>query len=308
MNLTQEQLAYTAGFLEGDGSFQIMRYRSKKSGYVYEYRISGYNTKEEVIKWLHEKIGGYYASVTASGRNKKPYHWNIKNKEAIELAELIYPYLIAKKNEVGVWLEYAYTIVPNRTNKMSQESINHRIDLINRIRDIRNNQNLVTKQSCYQNSLLKPIHYPTQTEIAYLAGLSDAEGCFRLHRINKKNRPNPIYATVFEIGNTNDLFFPWLMAKFGGNITFRPSTKEKFKDLGLWYVMASQLRLFIHDLNKYLIIKKPVCEKIIEFDQTNISNGGDRHSEKFKSAYKQVLIKRDIIFDQIQSLNAKGHH
>lgn len=74
------------------------------------------------------------------------------------------------------------------------------------------------------------------------------------------------------------------------------------------FLMSSQLRTFIHDIEKYLIIKKAVCNKIIEFDQTIISNGGDRHSEAFKNSFRDVITKREIIFAEIQVLNTKGHH
>jgi hypothetical protein len=308
MNLTQQQLAYIAGFLEGDGSFQIMRYNSKRSGHVYEYRISAYNTKEEVIKWFADTIGGYYGHVKSSPRWKKPFHWNIKNQEAIQLAQALHPYLISKKEEVSIWLEYAQNVIPNRTNKRTQETIDLRMNLIKKIRDLRNNKNCVRKEDIVEYCTISSNYYPTQIDLAYLAGLVDAEGCFRLHRLIKKNRLNPTYASVLEIGNTNALFFPWLMKTFGGNITFVKSKEPKRKNHAVWYIMASQIRLFIHDLVKYLIIKRPVCNQIIEFEQTILPNGGDRHSQKFKDSYKEVLIKRDLIFAQIQSLNTKGHH
>jgi hypothetical protein len=308
MNLTQHQLAYIAGFLEGDGSFQIMKYKSKTCGIVYEYRISGYNTKEEVIKWLVDNIGGYYAKVATSPRQKEPYHWNIKNQEAIKLAEQIYPYIIAKQDELNIWLQYAHDIISNRTNKRTQESIDFREDCIKQIRNIRFNKNLVTQNDCLRYKTIKPIVKPNQLDIAYLAGLIDAEGCFRLHRLIKKNRPNPTWASMLEIGNTNTLFFPYLMSKFGGNIYYVKSKEPKQRSYGIWYIMATQLQVFINDLVKYLIIKKPVCEKIIEFSNTIIPNGGDRHSVKFIDSFKEVLATRERIFAEIQTLNTKGHN
>lgn len=310
MNLTQYELAYIAGFLEGDGSFQIMKYKSKTCGIVYEYRISAYNTKEAVISWFHERVGGYYAKVKTSERNKQPFHWNIKNQEAIKLAELIYPYMLTKKEELETWLKFSYTIIPNRTTKRTSECIEEREQLISHIRNIRTNRNLVNKEDCIEYCKIKQIGYPTEIDMAFFAGFVDAEGCFRLHRLIKKNRPNPTFCTVLEVGNTNTLIFPWLMSKFGGNITFSSALdyEKRKKNIGVWYIMASQLRKIYDDLAKYLIIKKPVCEKIIEFDKTNLPNGGDRHSQAFKDNYKSILAKRECIFKEIQELNAKGHH
>ena len=223
------------------------------------------------------------------------------------MAEQIYCFMVAKQEELSIWLAYAKDIIPNKTNKLQQKQINYRTMLIKRIRNVRINKNLVTKEDCDRYNKIIKCEF-SSIDIAYLAGLIDAEGCFRLHRLIKKNRPNPTWATILEIGNTNTLFFPWLKNKFGGHITFVKSKDPKSKNYAVWYIMSSQLRLIINELIKYLIIKKPVCEKIIEFDKLIISNGGDRHSQIFKNAFKSNLIRREEIFTEIQILNAKGNH
>ncbi len=308
MDLTQVQLAYIAGFIEGDGCFYISRYFGKQSGYVYEYRLAAYNTNEKIMLWFKENIGGWYRKVNTSTRWKKPFHWNIKNQEAIILVESLFPYLVARKEEAELWLKYAKDIIPNRTNKLTQETIDFRINLINKMREVRKYKNIVNIEDCKKYRLDTTKCIPTEIDFAFLAGLTDAEGCFRIHRHIKKNKPNKVYATSLEIGNTNSLFFPWLIARFNGHIHFNKSNDPAKKTAATWCVMSAQLRIILNNLIKYLIIKHPVCEKIIEFDNTNIKNGGDRHSIQFKESYKSVLIKREDIITQIQVLNAKGHH
>jgi len=308
MNLTNEQLAYIAGFLEGDGSFQIMRHKVKNKTYAYEYRISGYNTKFEIIQWLVDNVGGHSSEVKTSPRQKKPYHWHIKTIQALKLAEAITPFLVSKKEEVDIFIQFSRFVSANTTKKLTQEGIDIRVNLINQIRHVRNNKNIITRDECNKVKQIKPIEYPSQTDIAYLAGLIDAEGCFRLHRIIKKKMIHPAWASVMEIGNTNSLFFPWLMTKFGGNLNFAKNNGFNVKPFAKWYIMSNQMRKFTSDLMKYLIIKKPVCAKIIEFDQTVLPNGGDRHSDLFKRTYQEVSAKREIIFNQIQILNTRGQH
>lgn len=308
MELTQVQLAYIAGFIEGDGCFSIARYFSKQDGYVYEYKLAAYNTNEGIMIWFKKNIGGYYRKVKTSPRWKKPFHWSIKNKEAIKLVELLLPYLVAKQEEASLWVKYAQNIIPNKTNKRTQETIDFRMGLIDDIRKVRKSKNIVTRADCSGYGSILPKTKPSEIDFAYLAGLTDAEGCFRIHRHIKKNKPNRVYATSLEIGNTNSLFFPWLIARFKGHTHFNKNSDPTRKTAATWCIQAAQLRTILGDLVKYLIIKRPVCEKIIEFDNTNIKNGGDRHSKQFKESYKSILIKREEIFAQIQALNTKGHH
>jgi hypothetical protein len=308
MELTQEQLAYIAGFIEGDGCFFISRYFSKQSGYVYEYRLAAYNTNEKIMLWFKENVGGWYRQVNTSSRWKKPFHWALKNQEAIVLVELIFPYLVAKKEEAKIWLKYAKNIIPNKTNKRTQKTIDYRVNLIDEIREVRKSKNIVKKEDCNKYGSIVPKTKPSQVDFAYLAGLSDAEGCFRVHRHIKINKPNKVYATSLEIGNTNSLFFPWLISRFNGYVHFNKGKDLTKKTAATWCIMAAQLRSILNNLIKYLIIKHPVCEKVIEFDNTIIKNGGDRHSKQFKESYKSVLVKREDIFAQIQVLNTKGRH
>lgn len=307
MNLTDEKCAYIAGFLEGDGSFQVMRHKIQNKKYAYEYRISGYNTNEAIMEWLISNVGGTYKQIKTSERHKKPFHWNIKTKQAIKLAEHIYPFLVSKKEEVSLWLKAAHFISDNCTRSLTADVIDQRVGLINQIRSIRN-ENIVTKDNCILYKQLTKSIEPTETDFCFLAGFVDAEGCFRLHKLNKRHMIHPAWASVLEIGNTNALIFPWLMTRFGGNITFIKTKNPKGKPYGVWYVMSSQLRRFIHILCNYLIIKKPVSEKIIEFDATILTNGGDRHSTSFKERYAATTSHREAIFAQIQILNTKGHH
>ena len=72
-------------------------------------------------------------------------------------------------------------------------------------------------------------------------------------------------------------------------------------------IVIVHLARYLHDISKFLIIKKPVCEKLIEFNNTIIPNGGDRHSKKFKEMYKKVLSTRETIVSEIHLFNKKGH-
>jgi hypothetical protein len=66
------------------------------------------------------------------------------------------------------------------------------------------------------------------------------------------------------------------------------------------------LSQIISNILPYIIIKKQAAQKLIEFYNTTIPNGGDRHSQSFKQMYAEKLKEREIIVDQIHKLNLKG--
>ena len=88
----------------------------------------------------------------------------------------------------------------------------------------------VTKEKV--NSLKKIGQHiePTEDDYAYIAGIIDSEGCFRIKKWKPKDKPNYVYAINLEIGNKRFPIFPWLTERFGGNTVFfkqvwHPGTK-----------------------------------------------------------------------------------
>lgn len=52
--------------------------------------------------------------------------------------------------------------------------------------------------------------------------------------------------------------------------------------------------------------KKAVCEKLVEFQNTILPNGGDRHSKLFHTLFTKNRVLRDTIVAEVHELNAKG--
>lgn len=163
----------------------------------------------------------------------------------------------------------------------------------------------VTKEKV--NSLKKIGQHiePTEDDYAYLAGIIDSEGCFRIKKWKPKDKPNYVYAINLEIGNKRFPIFPWLTERFGGNTGFYYS-KNIIKPMAIWTISAKSLTDIIHHIYPFLICKKEVAKKIIEFTKTILPNGGDRNSETFKESYARVIETREKIVNEIHKLNLKG--
>lgn len=299
-------LAYAAGYIDGDGCLYIGRTETKKC-LVYEYNVQVCSINPNIINWFKEKFGGATRTKERRINQKTPYVWTIKTRDAINLVMNIQPYLIAKHRESHYWIELALHIDQNGFKRVCKEGIEHRDTVIHKKRMMAI-EDLVERN--YVTNQWKNIH-PSLTaceeEYAYLAGLIDAEGCLRIKHYSRKNRPNKVYNTCLEIGNTNKNFFSWLLMHFGGSVYFVKSTKPNKKNSATWILQAKALARILPKIIPYLKYKRPVAIKLIEFFDTTLPNGGDRHSEFFKQRYQTIMAQREKLVSEIHVLNAKGH-
>ena len=120
-DVTVAQWAYAAALMDGEGSFSITHGTGKsKAGKPYplfDSKVTISNTSLDLMEWLKNTFGGtYFLSVThiskkarANGQKSlKPcYRW-IANKYALQewFTRGIYPYLIIKKRQAEVALEF----------------------------------------------------------------------------------------------------------------------------------------------------------------------------------------------------------
>lgn len=106
-NQREATLAYLAGILDGEGSFNI-KYNKKTD--VYFTCISVGMTELPAIELMAETFGGKIR-VESSGRNKDIYRWESnsaqKNRHVLEAVQ---PYVRVKKDQVLALLECVSTI------------------------------------------------------------------------------------------------------------------------------------------------------------------------------------------------------
>ena len=89
---TIEDLAYIAGFVDGEGTI----YKAGGSG---QWRVSVPNTNEELIRWLQGFGGNVHAVAPIGISKKKIYRWVIQNEIGVlSLCNAIAPFMIIKKS------------------------------------------------------------------------------------------------------------------------------------------------------------------------------------------------------------------
>jgi len=299
-------LLYTAGYLDGDGCFYLGKTIQKpKMITVYESSVQCVSVKREVLELFKEQFGGYISEKPPKKNHKPAFCWTIKQSASACMANAIQPFLVDKAVAAKIYCEFCRLIGFNDFEKVPSNIIEKRNNLINEIRKDRHMNNFVTKESIEEVNKNKCIKTPQDADYVYLAGLIDSEGCFRIKKWQPKNKPNEVYAIVLEIGNTKLPILPWLTERFGGHVQYISPRKNK-RASATWSIAAKTLFAILPKIRPFLIGKQPVCDKLIEFQDTILPNGGDRHSELFKALFERRREVRERIIGEIHELNHKG--
>ena len=290
--------AYFAGYTDGDGCFHISQMINKKTGITkFKNVFIVSSTNLDILHFFCIHFGG--SCKLSSNKNiahKLQYHFKLGGKKSINLIEKIYPFLVEKRKEANIFIQFI--------KKKSKEEKNI---LYNLLREVKEKENLVY---CNHVASLKKISNtitPTVLDYSYLAGFIDAECCLGIARSKDKKRPNYLYKTYLHCNNTKFPVFQWLMERFGGQIRFIDRTKyPNHRNQLAWRISSKALSKILPNIFPCLQYKKAVCQELIKFDETTLTNGGARHTEEFRSSYAIVLQTRETIFNQVHFLNRKG--
>jgi hypothetical protein len=306
--MNTELLAYAAGYIDGDGCIYLGKTIQKpKLITVYEYSIQTVSVKKPVLDHFKSIFGGHIRLKPFKKRHKDAFCWTIKGNIAVQFAQQIFPYLIDKKYQCSLLIEFSQLITRNNFRTVEDSVVNKRNDLIKSIRWERDMEHKITKEDIEALKDKKLTVTPSEIDYPYMAGLIDSEGCFRIKKWKPKNRPNEVYNITVEIGNTRLPVLPWLMERFGGSVVYIPAKANK-KASATWTLSAAALYEILPKIRPFLVTKQEICDKLIEFQKTILSNGGDRHSELFRVLFEKRREIRERIIQEIHKLNLKGSH
>lgn len=301
-------LFYVSGYIDGDGCFYIGTYiQQPKKITVYEQSIQVVSVKEKVLHEFKEHFGGAIRMKPFKKDHKDSFCWSIKGKRAVEFASLIVTYLVEKTIQCELFIQFSETIKHNNFITITNDILDRRNEIINQIRKEKHMQNHVTKEEIEKLKNEKFTITPSETDFPYLAGLIDSEGCFRIKKWKPKNRPNDVYNITVEIGNTKLPIMPWLIKRFGGSVVFIEAKGIK-KASATWTLSSAALYDILPKIRPFLRSKQEVCDKLIEFQQTILPNGGDRHSELFRALFEKRREVRERIIEEVHQFNRKGSH
>jgi len=282
-------LLYTAGYIDGDGCFHLS-YSNKKLRTL----LAINSTNPILISDLINTFKGTMRGYSRKNKNHKSiYEFRKIGKEACEFAKNLFPYLIQRKKECELFISF-----------FTENFRNEKLEIIQKLKFQHSQADLISIEDIQKLKLIKSLK-PTEKDFIYMARFIDAECNFTISKYKPKNKPNFVYKTILQFNDTKSPMFYWIKARFGGFCCFYKRS-EGLKNQITWRLTGKSLYPFLKKVCPYLRFKKPVCEKLIEFHQTILDNGGARHTKKFRDAYSSIIKIRESIIQQVHNLNHKG--
>jgi hypothetical protein len=285
-----KNLAYIAGYTDGDGCFNLRRLNKNK--FTSSYIIS--STNKNILEYFFELFKGKVRFVRKIVNQKPQYHFIKNGKEALSFSKQILPYLVEKKEEADIFIWF-------HECGNNQEKILCIDDLkASRLKG------LAKPSDKFDLELIRNTIIPTEEDFAYFAGFVDAECSLGLQRYKRNKDSNFLYKPIFQCNNTRSQTLKWGISRFGGQIHFIDRSKygNKHNNQLTWRISSQSILVLIPKILPYIKHKKPVCEQLIEF--SHIFTKTSRNHRNFSEIYAPVLKRRDEIFNTIHNLNRKG--
>jgi len=112
-----------------------------------------------------------------------------------------------------------------------------------------------------------------KTDLAYVAGVVDADGCIRFHREKYPTRGGikHSYHAVVIVTNTNKWLVEWLRFSFGGTVyKHAEAQNERQERCWRWYIKHQKAADFLRLILPYLKMKRDQAVLAIEFQSHKI--------------------------------------
>ena len=114
--VTEQELAYVAGFFDGEGWVGISVRDSHKAYKYYVLDMTITNTNLEILEWIQECFGGYIVDKPKREVHHRQGHvWKTSANNALEFLSLIKPFVRVKRVQVSMALTF----------KEMQDSVGH---------------------------------------------------------------------------------------------------------------------------------------------------------------------------------------
>lgn len=150
-----------------------------------------------------------------------------------------------------------------------------------------------------------------QTDLAYLAGFIDGEGCFFIGMFQTKSaagNKHPNYHTYIKICNTDSTVMKWIQETFGStnNNQWKSTDRKKEFDKEIFnaQITGQTLTKLLPLILPYLKVKKAHCEIMIKmratFPEGRRLSKYDNHEEIHNLRYGYMV--------ELRKLNSRFHN
>lgn len=138
-NLTELEKAYLAGLFDGEGCIHIATHikRNHSATHYSQLHLIVSNTNKQVMDYLTSKLGGNLIIRKPYKKRQRSYYmWRIYSQKAGDLLEILLPYLIIKKEEALLAIEFQSTL-NYEPKKLSPETIIERDEIAEKLKQLK---------------------------------------------------------------------------------------------------------------------------------------------------------------------------
>jgi hypothetical protein len=216
-------------------------------------------------------FGGDIRELPTDGNRKQKYCWYTYSRS---ITKDLQPYLVLKA---------AQCILANQFYALGNEkNPEARFDLMQSIQIENQKFDPAVKLT------IRPSIQPSKEDIAYLAGLFDAEGTFAI--VKRNIIGNGSYTSYAKISNTDGRVFPWIMSRFGGSMCV--NDRGEYRDEGVWTMSGKKEReTKVLSMLPYMNTKKLRAELFLHWMQNN---------------NRMTNLEKHDCFSTMQRLNLRG--
>lgn len=312
MKISETNLAYLAGIIDSEGTItMIKKLNHNTAGCSYSLQIFISSTDKLIIDWIYEitGLGNVSEAKLRNKKSKKSWRWYAWCNQASQFVKSIIPYLIIKKPNAELAIEFQSRVSKSVNIKLSQDDLEFRSKAYATIHNynvvgLGKNGRFADDTKNFDTSKFnkkKIICSLTENEKSYLAGFVDGDGCITVTK--KKCKDGTITGISFRlnviISNTNKDVLDWICDLTGLGSIYKYSKQKNPNQADAWKLVlwSNQAAQLINAILPYLKIKKERAILALEFQNSS------KYTNKLSESDRLFQIEKHIAF---RNINKRG--
>lgn len=259
-------LAYLAGLVDGDGYFKITKnYRTPRIVHPYYANVFGVAQlwPGPAVREFARTFGAD-VKATLTQRGTRMARCELRGRVAASATRKLTPFLLVKRDQAMLFLEAVRLRPTKRGRTPSTERGHERVEVISRALtalqrgEWREAESLPipTDLVRYAHSTPKELGWTREETLAYLAGIMDSDGNFRIYKKEVPGMRWPHFRINVRCAQVQPSVAISLLAEtFGGRITVRRAKSPNCRDLVEWSLHDRTASSAIESLLPYLKVK-----------------------------------------------------
>ncbi|MGI0149765.1 MAG: hypothetical protein ACREDF_09585 [Thermoplasmata archaeon] len=257
-------LAYSAGLFDGEGCVLIQR----TQGSTFSLHVRVTSTDYAVVEWMKKNFYGF-VGIQPPNRNVKNcrpcWYWNIQSRAASVFLAKITPFLVIKKEQADLAIEFQSRIGAPGVNRLTPEEITTRETYKRRLVELKLGCSAETKTGLF--------------DPPYVSGLLDGEGTILVYKTNG------CYQLSVRIVNTDLPVLERMKSLFGGNIGSKiEKVSKRTRPCWTWDIQGPRAAELLVELYPHLLVKREQARLAMEFQDRKraLQKEGALKEEKMK--------------------------